>query len=221
MAAHTRLRERLLAQRKVLSSAQWLEDLGRRLSDNLAGQDIPESFAEKVGKLTGVRESAKGLSLGMGPKALVGRDTSGGDMRGTIAAFLRDYPQFRSRSKRRVFQEYPESVLRRSPWLRGQGETFEQIADRRQAWFNLPAAGKRRLQEEREGGRYGGALAAQAGLAPYFYGHDKSRAKWQAAGYAAGLVSSPQWVLTALELWERNDLPQVLVQFHARLKAPL
>jgi hypothetical protein len=80
--------------------------------------------------------------------------------KGTIAAFLKDYPRYRSAG------DPPHSS-----W----------------AWRALPPQGKIKLEQERLRGKYGGANAIAAGRAPYFWAQDQGTAEGAASGKKAGL----------------------------------
>lgn len=222
---HDRLRARLLAQRQTVASARWIERLSAGLSEAIGAQPaMPDSFKSKVTRLVGPAEGDGYYAMRLGPKELVGRDTSYGDMRGTIARFLRDYPRFRNRvPAKMVKQEGYVKLLRKSRFdpqiyaYKYVGQWVKVFPDKKEAWWNLPPAGKRKLAEERLLGKYGGEKAAAAGLIPYFYGHDKSLLAWDASGRAAGLDNAAMWVKRGVERWRGRERVKVMAEWRAQM----
>lgn len=113
-------------------------------------------------------------------RAALGSDSEGAP-RGTIAAFLAKYPQFRA--KNRV-----------TPKKQGR-DVYGRFTRRQvvvippaQAWWRLSARAKDVLQRERERGRFGGERAIAAGRAPYFWVQSKKTSRALSSAARAGLV---------------------------------
>ena len=141
--------------------------------------------------LTPMRETAQGFEIGVGDKARVGQATSA--PRGTIARFLRDYPQFRRR--------------------------WSSIADPRYAWWKLPMAAKELLQEGRLGGLYGGwEQGVGIGQSAYLYPQEGTLTEWGVSAQKAN-IDSTGFISISLQMWEQEDVPKVIGRFIARMQS--
>lgn len=177
------LRERINMQWREMRNGDYLRDL---VSDakNIIREQTPAKTATMVRNLTTatpVREGSQGLSAGLGDRKLVGYESLGAP-RGTIKAFLRDYPEFRTRAR------VPED----------------------KAWSYLSAEGKAVLQLEREGGKYGGSdQGVGVGKSAYFFQQEGSLDGW--AGSAAKANITPTHFMSrAMSEWWNTSVPRVL-----------
>lgn len=130
---HHRL-EQILGQ--LHSVDRFLYEAADIAADNYAARVPVESglLKEKIQTKTRVMKDPDGKSIGVAPFYEIGAKRRGRG-RGTIARFLRDYPQFKAR------RYIP--MLDRSDGL--------------YAWWALPSMAKTILDQDRESGRYGGS----------------------------------------------------------------
>lgn len=189
---HQRLFTRLERQRRTLRSAKFIEDLGSTLKVNLQ-ENAPTqtgTLIRNLGTTSGVRETAEGLRLGYGQRSAIGPDDQGAP-RGTIKAFLRDFPEFKRK------------------WSR--------VKTANRAWWALPQAGKEELQRQRQAGRYGGESGVGAKKSPYLYPQSGAFPGWQRAAAKAS-ISSRDFIETALADW-REYVPSVISAWWREMNA--
>lgn len=189
---HQRLLKRLERQLAVLQSDKYIRDLGESLRAEIA-QHVPVAtgnMAQKVLRMGGPRRHGSRFEMWIGDMRGLGNANRA--PRGTIAAFLRDFPQYRMRRKR--------------PFVKSQ------------AWWELSRAGKRKLQELRMAGLYGGGYQGiGSGKAGYFYQQEGSLPDWAQSAAEAG-IHPTHFVEEAVRIWTSRDVPRVLAQFKRDLR---
>lgn len=191
---HAALLSRLERQLTIVQDERYVTALGEAMRRELMAR-VPVATGNLASKL---------LRLG-GPRRLVGSrfqvwigDARGlGNAnrapRGTIKAFLKDFPQYRLRRK--------------------QGQFFS----RSEAWWMLSHAGKAKLQELRQQGLYGGGYQGiGSGKAAYFYPQEGSQPEWGDSARRAGITPT-HFVGEAVQVWTAVDLPRTLAQFYQDL----
>ena len=120
------------------------------------------------------------FSIRVTNRSRLGTDTDSAP-RGTIAAFLDKYPQFRVKYRktkkpqgRDIYGRYTRRVFERVPPA--------------QAWWRLSAQAKAVLERERKRGRFGGESALAASRAPYFWVQSKKTGRALSSAAKAGLT---------------------------------
>jgi len=187
---HQELLNRLVRQLGILQNdSKYTDQLGESLRSAVAAQ-VPVATGNMAQKLLRYRVRRQGGTtwIYLGDASQLGNP--GRAPRGTIRAFLQDYPQYKLRGKKRRFQE-------------------------RQAWWMLSLPAKRKLQELRMAGQYGGGYQSiGSGKAAYFYPQEGSDPDWAASAEAAGIVSQ-HFVAKAIQTWTETDLPRIVRQFNS------
>ncbi len=192
---HAELLDRLIRQLGVLQSDRYANQLGEALRDQII-QRVPTATGNMAAKLLrigpakilGGRGEWK-FSVSLGDQARLGNPDRA--PRGTIRAFLKDYPQYRRRGKN--------------------SKSFQA----RQAWWLLSPAAKAKLQELRGSGLYGGGYQSiGSNKAAYFYQQEGSEPEWSASAEAAGITPT-HFVRNSVDAWLGTDVPKIIRQFHA------
>lgn len=187
---HQELLQRLVRQLAALQSdSKYTDQLGESLRAQVAAR-VPVATGNMAQKLLRYRVRRLGGEswIYLGDRTQLGNP--GRAPRGTIRAFLRDYPQYRLRGKKRQFQA-------------------------RQAWWVLSGAAKRKLQELRMQGLYGGGYQGiGSNKAAYFYPQEGSDEEWGASAQAAGIMSQ-HFVSEAVQIWMESDVPRIVRQFNS------
>lgn len=191
---HERLRSRLNAQRAEMRNGDYIrhmiDDARTIILEN--SPTLTGTLRRNITERTPIRENKDGFVGGLGPRSSVGYEDRGAP-RGTIRAFLRDFPQFRKKD-------------------RGKGDWFHPS----EAWKELGPEGQRVLQEQREAGNYGGLnQGVAAGKSAYFFPQEGSFPDWSASGKKANIF--PQgFVKRSLDEWRELVLPAIIRQFKVR-----
>ena len=189
---YERLRSRLTAQRRYLRNGREVEELAQAYISAYHDASPHESFRDAMDEATKTRENERGLIKGVGPEEKVGRQRMA--PKGTIRQFLKDYPEFRTHKAQARYG-----------------------LDPRYSWWNMPMAGRKKLQEEREAGNYGGKDAAGSDKVPYLFAQDQSHPAWLAAGQKAA-IDGWKSVEKAMVQWRKRGRAQVLFLFRQRLR---
>lgn len=192
--AHERLRRRINAQLKEMRNGDYIhamvEDARTIIAYNTPS--LTGTMRRNLTERTPIRETKDGFRAGLGPRDSVGWENRGAP-RGTIRAFLRDFPQFRKKG-------------------RGKGDWFHPS----EAWKELGPEGQRVLQEQRMAGNYGGLnQGVGAGKSAYFFPQEGSFPDWKASGMKASLSGS-YFVKRSLDEWRELVLPAIIRQFKSR-----
>lgn len=184
---HERLYQRLVQQRATLSSGKYIEKLAEDMQHFLleGAPVMTGTLARNLSSSTGIKETNKGFRVGFGPRSKVGVSDRGAP-RGTIAAFLRDHPEFR----------------RNMAFVRSVG-----------AWQALPKEGKELLQQEREQGSYGGAnQGVGVGKSAYLYPQEGTFPSWNASAGKAR-ISPTGFIAWSVDEWRARSLPMAMLIF--------
>lgn len=138
---------------------------GRIAANNFVARVPVESglLRDRIQIITPVTLDGNEKFVGVAPLTEIGRRRVGRN-RGTIARFIRDFPQFRRRSL----------MLKNDPSL---------------AWWVLPPAGKVLLDQKRMAGRYGGSQAGK--IVPlYWPAQDEGTYPKPGGGIAKNFIES-------------------------------
>ena len=188
---HSGIRAHLEAQWRELRNGDYIRDLGESLRGHIY-ENAPVDLGilrRNAATLTPIRETSDGFEIGVGDKARVGQAT--GAPRGTIASFLRDYPQFRRR--------------------------WSSIVSPRYAWWKLPKAAKELLQEGRLGGLYGGwEQGVGIGQSAYLYPQEGSLPEWSVSAQKAA-INPTGFISASLNIWREADVPRIIRRFMSRM----
>jgi len=133
---------------------------------------------------TPIQEGARGFTAGLGPRSKLG-DENVPAPRGVIAQFLNDFPKFRKR-----------------PQFRTGGKE--------RAWWDLPRAGKEKLEAMRKAGYYGGSQQGIAtGKSPWFFPQEGTLDGWGASAANAGITPTA-FLRESMNIWARESIGRVL-----------
>lgn len=180
------LRDRINAQWREMRNGDYLRDM---VADAkvLLEQNAPEATGTLKRNLTTetpIREDEQGLHAGLGDRSAIGYENIGAP-RGTIAAFLRDNPEFRTRSEQRTGG--PE-----------------------RAWWDLPGPAKEMLQLERESGMYGGSeQGVGSEKSAYFFPQEGSLDGWGASAAKADIIPM-HFVRKAMDEWRATAVADAM-----------
>jgi len=165
MAAYDSLRQRIIRQRDLLRDPFFIE---RLLGDSLT--EMIHLAPKKSGRLrrnlntkSPVESRPWGMFVRGGLFDEIGFPNNTPPS-GTIAAFLRDFPEFKRKG----------TYSRRGPW------------------WSLPREGKAMLEYQRMQGRYGGGYGgAGFDMSAYLYAQEGSHPAWYRSAAKAGITPDP------------------------------
>jgi len=195
--AYERLRQRINSQLHEMRNGDYIRDMveDARTIISYNSPSLTGTLRRNIIEKTPVRETSKGFTAGLGPRGRVGFEDRGSP-RGTIKAFLRDFPQFRKKQQ-------------------GKGDWFP-ASD---AWKELGPEGQRVLQQQREAGNYGGLdQGVGVGKSAYFFVQEGSFPDWRSSGLKASL-SGTGFVKRSLDEWRELVLPAIIRHFKDRFHA--
>lgn len=147
-------------------------------------------MVRNLSTLTDLREGERGFEIGLGDRSKVGNENIPAP-RGTIQAFLDDYPQFRKRPQYRT-------------------------GGKERAWWDLPRAGKEKLESLRKAGLYGGSDQGFAtGKSPWFFPQEGSLDGWGASAKAAGITPTG-FLKQSMQIWESVSRGRIMASLLTR-----
>lgn len=140
------------------------------------------AMSDALGYVSQPEKTGKGWKVGVGNRKYLG-DKETPSPKGTIWAFLKDYPQF---------FKFPREINGRKNYSKAT------------AWRDLPEAGKRMLDGQRQAGKYGGI------------GANYARYIWaQNDGNAGAGITAQNFLETAIKSWKAK-VPELVRMYLAQ-----
>lgn len=221
------LAARIRAQNQEMHNRRYIDDMvadAQALirSEGGSKNSAPGGTGTMIRNLTtesGVTDTGHGYRAGLGDRGLVGHEDHSAPT-GTIAQFLKDYPEFRLGRDEGTNQKLKQD--RQSSKAAGGGSSGLDISkqfDKTKAWASLSEAGKTMLQRGREGGLYGGdSEGVGAHMSAYFFQQEGSLDSWARGAGGANIHPDP-FLARAMATWEAEALPQIIASLMSKLGA--